>query len=384
VTISRLLLGATALAVACAPATRSSGPGPVTPVPERAIALQVSTARLALDSATRRGDRAAMTRWLAEDAIIISGIDTLQGPEAVARLLSVPWPGTSEPLHFAAGNPEYCMDGAYENGSAYTIVIHGPTEKTDTVRFRYAALWRQVDSSRVAMRAVALAPAPHAPPKLKGCIWATPVRFDATRVRISLLTPAAFAQWNAPSSLQDAFRTRGYTPQKQVGPTPWAIVGLRWRAWSGVSIEALLPLQSEHDSVVALNVTTGSQVTTSFRRSGVVGALLGYEWRRLRLGAGPIFLKDTWSIREAEYQDLGSINGPTLVALSKLDTWTESRTGLLLEVAYTVPTTPWAFLEVRAQQWSVASRPIHGAGQYPPVPVNSSGYLFAVALGVAF
>jgi len=384
VTLPRLLLGATALAAACAPATRTVGLGPVKPVPIRIIILQDSTARLALDSAARRGDRTAMARWLADDVIIVSGTDTVHGRDAAARLLSRPWPGTSEPLHFAAGNPEYCMDGAYESGSAYSIVAHGPTEKADTVRFRYGVLWKQVDSSRVAMRAVAVAPAPWTPPKLKGCVLATPVRFEGTRVRISVFTPATLARWNTAASVRDQFDSRGYVPTDQTGPTPWAVVGLRLRGWKGLSLEGLMTLGSQHDSITAFNSTTGSSIASTIRRSSLVGAILGYEWHRLRLSAGPIFFTDTWSIREQLLLDWDNPNGASLAGVTKPDTWTEHRTGLLLEAAYSFPIAPYLFVEARAQQWSVRSSQIHGAGLFPPVNVNTSGYYLAVATGVAF
>jgi hypothetical protein len=49
-----------------------------------------------------------------------------------------------------------------------------------------------------------------------------------------------------------------------------------------------------------------------------------------------------------------------------------------------VPVTPYAFLEARVQEWSVASRTIHGAGQFAPALVDTSGYLLAIAAGLAF
>jgi len=385
VTASRLLLGATALAAACAPAMRTSAPAPVNPIARQIIDRQALTARLAFDSAARKGDREAMRRWLAEDAIIVYREDTLRGGDAIARMLSTSWPGASEPLHFAPGKPEACVDGTYELGTAYTIGTRRVTAGADTVRYRYGFLWRQADSTRVLLRAVAVAPAPDSPPELRGCVRVTPIVFDATRLRIAVFTPAAYTWWHAASSMQDRLSERGYgTVTPDVGSTPWAMIGLRLRAWRGLSIEGVLALQSARDSVAGFNGTTGSAISTSFRRSGLMGAILGYEWHRLRLGAGPVFFTDTWSIQQRLWVDLGNPNGATLTSASKLDSWTEHRTGLLLEAAYTVPIAPFAFVEARAQQWSVGSRQIHGAGFFPPVVVNTSAYTLAVSTGLAF
>lgn len=387
------LLAATAvLAGACAPAIRTSSTAPAKPMPRRTIERQVRVARVAFDSAVRGGDVAAMGRWLADDAMVVRGHDTLRGRDAIVRQLMLSWPQATARLYFAPARTEYCVNGLYEDGGEYTAYVRVSAQREDTLRGRYALLWRRSGNDRISVGGVALAAAAErTAPQLGGCEWATTALFDGRRLRVSVFA-AVVAASNTVRSLQDKLSQRGYGPgftstsvadihQTRAGNAPWPLVSLRVRPWGGLSVEGLLVLGSRNDTVTGFNAATGSFVRATFSRSRVVAAVVGYEWHRVRAGAGPFFVSDTWSIRE--YTFSGSGPGAALARATTLDTWKERRTGLLLEASYTVPIAPYAFVEARAQQWSIASREIHPAGTFAPALVDTSSFLVAIAAGLA-
>ena len=400
-TISRLLplLAAVAAATGCAPAIHTATT-PVAVMPPRTIDRQVQTARMALDSAARKGDVETLSRWLAEDAILVRGADTLRGREAIARRLAAWWPQATAELHYAPASTEYCVDGKYEDGGEYTVHVHLSAQRADTLRGRYALLWQRSDGGVIRIRGVALAAiGKGSPPRLRGCERATLRIFDRHRVRVMVFTPAMLANSNTAGSLQDRLSQQGYGPgvitsgpaanpgtgiqATHSGSAPWPIVGLRLRPWGGVSIEGLLVLATRADTVTGLNSSTLSFAKATASRSQTVAAVVGYEWRRLRLGAGPFFCEDAWSVREWQLAP-DPFLGLDVSSSTPIDSWKERRVGLLLEGAYTIPVAPYAFVELRAQEWSIGSRQVRGAGQFAPSFVDTSGWLMAVGAGVAF
>jgi hypothetical protein len=399
VTRSSMLLWAAILAAGCAPAMRTATT-PVPLMPRRTIDSQVRTARLALDSAVRKGDLESLRGWLADDAVIVTGADTLRGRDAISLRLAALWPGATARVTFGAGRTEYCVDGMYEDEGGYTAFIHVSVQREDTLHGAYALLWRRSDDGVIRIRGVSLgAFGKGASPRVRGCELATARIFDAHRMRVSLFIPGMPATSNTASSLTQRLVEQGYgpdvitsgpagNPSTGIRPTitgaaPWPIVGLRVRPWGGLSIEGLLVLATRSDAVTGVNGRTGSVVTATASRSQTVAAVVGYEWRRLRLGAGPFFSEDAWSVREWHIVP-DPVMGWDVSSSTPIDSWKERRAGLLLEAAYTIPVAPYLFVELRGQDWSVASRMIHGAGQFAPAYVDTSGWILAVATGVAF
>jgi ketosteroid isomerase-like protein len=365
------------------------------PMTQDAITRAILVAKSQFDTAASKGDLDGMARWFAEDAIVIRGRDTLKGRTAVTALLRTGLPGaTAARVYFQPAQTEFCTDGAYEYGGEYTIHAQRLGGITDTLRGRYALRWTQHGADAVLVQAVAVAPTHgSATPALRGCAWATHAAFDRRRIRLSFFTPAAISTANTVSSLEGTLRDRGYGPgfttqdtdfrPTRSGPTPWLIAGARVRLWRGVSVEGLFVFQPRSDSIQAYNASTGAYIQAWFKRSSAAAAVLGYEWRRLRVGVGPTFLTDAWTIQESTFP-IGARDGALPARATPEDSWTERRRGLLLEVAYTVPVTPHAFVELRAQQWSVKSTAIHPTHSLPTAYVDTSGRLFVVTTGLAF
>jgi hypothetical protein len=220
----------------------------------------------------------------------------------------------------------------------------------------------------------------------------TQAPFARRRVQIFLPTPFHTGTWKTVGSFETALRARGFGPGLIPGirnatdePTVvFAESGVRVRVRGATSLEALIAVAPKTATITGWRPQDSTYVTAIF--SGTLTALLvGYEWRNLRLAAGPAVVWNSWSLAADQLTQVPGSTGQDWISTALgADHWSERVVGFLGQVSYVIPISTATFLEARADLRSFGNSQTHGIAPFGPVGVDHSGHNVAVGIGFAF
>ena len=356
-----------ALAVACMGCAPARLVAPVRPVVADEAAARAGAGRtwLQLDSALRSGDVARALDLLAPSVVVVLPAgDSLQGRAAVARMLSERFPGVAAAaLHMFSRRYDLCLDGAVESGTDLTVFV-GRAASAETLQVKVRVLWHVAAGGAWRLARVDLGSRDaDSSPTRATCPRLSEAIFAQRRVRVTVL-PSVFGYHTQDerATAHNVLRRQGYATSNSPTTARFfsaAISGVAeeslLRGPSFVSVRARIRGEWWLDvlagygtsgwSTYGVQRLGGSRVRLDLQH-GVTAALLAqYEWRGLRLGAGPVAFSGTWT----GYEDRSAIfSGANLQAVRT----TESSSGVsgLVELGFSQSVSDRLFVDVRAQQ----------------------------------
>lgn len=390
-----LLLAACASAGGPLGARRWSGPLPRA----RDLDSGVAAARMAIDSAAAHGDAEALARFFEPDAVVVVGNDTLRGFAAVAsyyrsaRPLSI---GGRIELH--PDRTELCTDGAYELGGTVFLVTRNRDGTADTLQPVYAARWGLGGSggwriSAITLRSQATARAVTAG---GGCrTYLAQATFPRRRVLVTFELPMSVSSASGLRVTRQLMIDRAYVvpgPLQSQDPLIGLIglspkeeergpidAGLRFRVHGPLTAEIMASVIPNGIDVTGADFTARSYVVFKARQRAI-GALIGVEWRRLRLAAGPVSVRNSGTLIERR---LMPIQGAWFSQTRTDEEWHSTALGWMGMAAYTWPFSASLFAEVRASWRGTTTGFRSSSAVFPSARLNSSRYALTLVVGVA-
>ncbi|MGH7753366.1 MAG: hypothetical protein ACREN5_11175 [Gemmatimonadales bacterium] len=386
-------LGSLLLALGCA---RSAPLIPSLLPPESELRQAVATAKAYLDAATREGDAIGMAAIFADTGILVVGADTVRGRDAIGGFIAMLASGSlGARLHFGPRVREACTDGEYERGGEYTVHVGRAAVAVDTLRGRYAARW--VWDSLTGMRLATVSVKPgigNIDPRVPGC----PSRSRAAlgRRRLQVVGSTALTAWRTTPDVEGTMATRGYRNSEAVrrnedpsarhlgtedGAVGWT-AGVRARVSSAIGVELTLGPQNRTIRGIDLNRLSNVEVVHS---ALVVMAAASWDFRGLRVGAGPAFLRSSWTLREYELTQFGNVYGTYYPRTGVLGVqeWRSRTIGAVLEVGYGYPFSSRLAAEVRFSFLEFPDVQTRSTPGFPPADVDQGGHAFALRIAVA-
>lgn len=372
---------------ACAPAAFRPGPPPQRiVVNERELTERLDSAKARIDAAGLRGDLAGVMDRLTPGAtVVIDGRDTLRGRDAIARWLNDRGAATAAAKVVLRDAKLFaCRDGALElQGTLLTRL--GGRDDVQPVNAVYFAKWRDdgpqgwridwLEASRAVDRAPDLG---------RLCPGFRGDEFDARRVFVGLSAGPPVGQ-SVGDDISGTMSGRGYRPGAAVYLTseyetrsPSAvdesIVSLRVVVWRQLWVQALAQPGRVSWARYGASGTSQVLVRADTRWSG---AMAGWQWGRIRAGAGLVAYDAATSTLEERPLPLPG-------SARVLNQSARQPTGFIAEVAYVlpVPSTNWLFAEFRVQH-RAGSVDAPGSGIYAPSSVALGGTRFQVHVGFA-
>ncbi len=391
---SAFAFAALAVCAACATLAPRTGPQLSLPVPDAGQILRsVAAAEARLDSAAIRGDAAGMAAMFADDAILVVGSDTLRGHDPIHQMLEqIRLTADSARVRFTPRTRDVCLDGAVEYGQRVDVTLYRINAPDRTLAFRYAIRW--LTYGRLGVRATALVitrPQDVWTARFEDCVPAAGVRFDQHRVAVTAAVPLPLNTWSTFASINDALRQRNFGDMAPVAsgsfarpsdPAAWWYdVGLRLRLWRPISVEAVVGLQPKAATSAGYRASDSTVEALSFS-GGFAWAAVNYEWKRLRIGAGPFLARTSWTI--SEQRALFASGGPPQPMQIAKDKWNDRRYGLLLEAAYVYPVSPYVFLESQAHLRLLGKATTRGTPAFSPAEVTLNGFGLSFGAGLAY
>lgn len=328
-------------------------------------------ARVELQRAVAAGDLAAVVALFTTDAQVRSASRVLRGRDSIAAALARIAPGTGR-LFFGPEQFENCTDGAIEWGGSWALIRAG----ADTLRGSYAIQWRRLDG---ALRIQTLALAGRgASPRVRCPSTRTGAAYRGARFVAAGVFPL-FGRSSVGPSIAEEMDRRGY-PDRNVDSTTGAenrsnhgktpvMLSLRARVRPGIWVEAVLSATSyEATSRRMIGNDNWRAVTTSRAHA----LLAGYEWRTLRLAAGPALVRSSTAMRW---------RGPNVAGDSTTVATTSA--GVAAQAALLYPASQRVAFELRAIAFRVAESSLPAIGGMAAVQgVNHN--LAVVSLGLGF
>ena len=401
--LATLLVGTACLR---SPSGVSGAPDPVARS-EAQVRNEAARARLRLDSAARAGDLPALADHFATDALLITEVgDTVRGPAAIAQRLGGLLPQDGGELALFPRRTESCIEGAYEYGGDYAIRTVG-TAPRDLATGAYALRWARGTDGELRVHLLIL----HHRSEVAASAARSEVRCTASRVaafgqrrfEISITPPhAGVWTWSAPDDLTDHLSANGWRTyilrvpggpvQAQPGPklrddfAVGAIAAL-WRVRPPISVRAVASFMPARAHVFAYSADRSADLFLRYE-GYFTGALVSYEWRRLRGGVGPALILSDWRFQEERVYQLEDTEGNPVGwqsdGVADAEHWRTVDPALLAELAYTQPITARVFADFAAHGRLFATSETHDLLNLEPVSVDLGGFTFAISLGVAF
>ena len=373
----------------CAVLAPPRGPQTLLPVPASGPVFRaIAAAEARLDSAARRGDVAGVAAVFLDDAILAVASDTLRGHEAIRSLFQhVRSTADSVRLRFSPRSTDLCMDGAVENGDRVTVELYREGDTVRTLAFQYAIRWVTFGPGLVRATALVITrPGQAWRATFTDCVRADRVAFGRHHIAVTASVPMPANTWTTYGSLLDVMRERGFANTAGLGTLSglaqssnpaafWYGAGVRARLWRPFSAEVVVGLQPKAGTALGFRPGDSSVVTMAFS-GGFAWAALNYEWRWLRIGAGPFVARTSWTVKE-QY-----LSGSSLLMTAK-DKWNDQRVGLLIESAYTVPISRLVFAELQAHLRLLGETTTRGTPAFPPARVSLNGFGLSLGAGLA-
>jgi ketosteroid isomerase-like protein len=362
----------------------------------------LAAARVAIDSAARRGDASALARYLTDDAVVVVGGDTLRGSPAVAAFYRSMRPRAVEGrIEFRPNRTELCTDGAMELGGTMLLVTRNSDGRADTLQPNYAVRWVRDSTGAWRIAAITLQSQAEIRAVAAGgrCqSYLGLARFPRKRLLLTIQMPFTPTQTPTLESVRDLFAARGYSipgprqPADELSgitgyypadkESPPLSAGVRVRVAGPITAEVVGSVLRNRVSVTAADIPSESYVAIDARQRAI-GALVGIEWRRLRLAAGPVSVRTSGSLVERTLRYFTAFGGFWGGPLRTDEQWSSSAIGWMGLAAYTWPFSASLFVELRASWQAVRPHLNSSSTVFPSARLNSSGYAIALSLGVA-
>lgn len=332
-------------------------------------------ARLRLQQAIVDGDQAAVVALFTDSALVRTGRATFRGRDAIALALAGFARVRRGRLSMGAEHFDPCTDGAVEWGGSFSFF---GTDTPDTVRGTYAILWRR-EGGELRIHALTLGGST-ATPRLRCPISPNVAGYRAARLAATAVFPLLGRSSVGPS-IADEMDRRGY-PNRNVdsasgaenlshdGKTP-VMISVRVRALAPVWIEGLASLTSYGSTSRRM---IGSMNWRAAHDSRAFALLAGYEWRTVRVSAGPALVRSTWRMRW---------RGPNVEGDSA--TFTASSAGIAGQAALFYPASRRVVFELRGTLFRVAKTDLPALGGMAAVPgVSNNLAVASLGLGLVF
>ena len=403
---------AVVLLTACASAPSGTAVGAGGPIAARvptgdALDESVAAAKLRFNTAARARDIAGMMALFEQGAMVITATgDTLRGRAAIAERVAAIAPASGAVAQLLPRRVEACIDGATEFGGDWSVRPLAASAP-EIARGAYAIRWSYDPGAGMQVRTLVLHGG-SAADRARGqrevrCVPPHVRTFAARRLELSVSPPRA-GLWSsrAGESIGDGMRAQGFTTRALITADGESIqpgldseeaessgaVAIRWRVRPAIVVELFAPFAPLESVVRGYNESESADVAV-LHSGRIAGAIASYEWRRLRIGAGPVVMRSTWRERE---QRRVSVRSSTTGEFLRFDdegfpegeAYTSTSISGLVEAGYTYPITARVFLDARAHQRAFASHTTRGTTSLGPVEVDLGGFTAAFGLGVAF
>ena len=349
------------------------------------LARAIERARARVDSAARQGDATALAAQFDDDAHLVTPRgDTLRGRAAIAEWLGgAPLASASTRFTTINGVRE-CRDGAWEWGDVRVVRVRRDAAP-DTVTGYYAARWRADAAGDLHLRWASLSSRPftHFRPSRADC--AAPVErvAGARRVELRVEPLGLLASRNAMAdAVEEAMSARGWndlslddkrTPRSDNGPAggfgTTAQLELVVRPRAPFSVAAFV-ITDRSGTTHGRDASVPANITFTYRPM-VAGLLAGWDWRFLRVGAGPALLSTSWSMRE----DYGG--------QQPVERWTSRTAGVAAHVSATFALGGRLLGTASASWHQFPSTETHGTPRFAPVTVPQRAVRAGIGLGWA-
>lgn len=402
---------AVALLAGCASAPRTTPAGiggPVVASVPTGDALEeaIASAKLRFNTAARTGDIAAMSAVFDADAIVITPArDTVRGRAAIAERIAQLAPAGGVVAQLLPRRIEACVDGATEFAGEWALwsLAAGP----ENARGGYAIRWSYDETAGMRVRTLVLhgtSPGETARGQREVRCVAPHVRaFAARRLELSVSPPRAGTwQSRAGESIADGMRGQGFSTRssrtieggQSIQPgleveeaESSGAIAIRWQARPSLVVELFAPFSPIEAVVRGYNESESADVVL-LHSGRVAGAIVSHDWRRLRVGAGPVFMRSTWTEREERLVTLrggaGEFIGFDEFGFPDDERYTSNSVSALAEVGYTYPIAARVFMDARAHYRAFASHTTRGTTSLGPIDVDLGGFTAAIGFGLAF
>ena len=377
------------------------------PVPTGdALEDAIASAKLRFNTAARAHDLAGMSAVFDEDAIVITpDRDTVRGRTTIAERIAQLAPADGAVAQLLPRRIEACVDGASEFGGDWAL--RPPAAGPEIARGGYAIRWSYDEAAGMRVRALVLhgtSPAEAARGQREVRCLAPHVReFGTRRFEISISPPhAGIWQSRAGESIADGLRASGFTTRslrtndggQSIQPgldeedaESSGAIAIRWRARPSLVVELFAPF-SPIEAVVRGYDESASADVVVLHSGRIAGAVVSYEWRRLRIGAGPVFMRSTWREREERLvtrrDGSGEFIGFDELGFADDEQYSTSSVSALAEIGYTYPIATRVFMDARAHYRAFASHTTRGTTSLGPLDVELGGLTAAIGFGLAF
>jgi hypothetical protein len=209
-----------------------------------------------------------------------------------------------------------------------------------------------------------------------------------TRVAVTVAGPASLSGQGLFATWTNVLGGRGYVRERVVqagrelvGATEEhdpLVVGVRVRLRPFISAELMVSPASARVEVRAIDRVLGN-VAWLWDDARWAAFLLGGEWRRVRVAAGPLVVR---SQRRLMNHLLASPDGtPYVLPIHEDITWNETAVGVLTQAAFTYPVTSHLFLQADAR-WRTARGHTPPLQNFAGAAFGLGGWSLGVALGV--
>lgn len=333
-----------------------------------------------LDSALRAGDMAAAVAMFAEHAILEYGGDTLHGRPAIQRWLEERLPEGRGSLWTERERLLLCQQGAYERGgnlsltslsdsvppavsALYVIRWDGP-ETEPLIQYLLFNLTRATARTRPVD---CVDPKPYWPvPELKRTQLTLTTALVGS-IRDDIASALSDGGWGDFAGLPRQETSREYQLN--------ASHRVRGPVVVGASIRTVNSTAVGFD-----RRSPGNSYLTVERESRMAAATLGWQYRNVRLAAGPAQRTADWFILDEYRVDAGYW---LLINEWSRTRFSETKTGVLLEGIYAYPLpSRRIFLEARVQGFHFSDSMLQGETFGDGLAVRNRGWLAGLFLGL--
>lgn len=331
-------------------------------------------ARAELQRAAAAADLAAVVDFFTSDAQVRSGGRVLRGRDSIAAVLARLGGGGGR-LFFGPEQFDGCTDGAIEWGGSWALIR---ASAGDTLRGTYAIQWRRLDG-HLRIQTLVLAGRGGAP-RVRCPTSRTVAAYRQARWVAAGVLPVLGRSSVGPSIAEEMDRrgypdrnldsTTGAENRSNHGKTP-VMLSLRGRLMPALWLEAVLSVNAYQATSRRMIGTTNWRAVTTSRAHAV---LAGYEWRNLRVAAGPALVRSSSAMRW---------RGPNVEGDSV--TVSTNSAGVAVQTAFLYPASQRVAIELRAIAFRVAESSLPALGGMAAVQgVNHNLAMAGLALSIMF
>ena len=345
----------------------------------------IERARARIDAAARQGDATTIAAQFDDDGWLVTPRgDTLRGRMAIAEWLGSAPLASASPRFTTINGVRECRDGAFEWGDVRATRVRRDATP-DTVTGYYAARWRADAGGDLHLRWAALSARSFSRLRPSRADCAAPVERIAGTRRVELRVEplGMLASRNAMAdAIEQAMNARGWndlslddntTPRSDNGPAggfgTTTQLELVVRPRAPLSVAAFV-ITDRSGTTQGRNASVPANITFTYRPM-VAGLLAGWEWRFLRVGAGPALLSTAWSMRE----DYGG--------RQPVEHWTSRTVGLAAHLSSTFALGGRLLGTASASWHQFPSTETRGTPRFAPVSVPQRAIRAGLGLGWA-